>query len=107
MLKAALDGASSQEALLEKMLEIALPRLKAKLNHLPLPKASTDAFLLTETFHSGDADLFKRALPVECQFQEQSPTGLLCRAAAKYDELVGKTTSIYRLNVRKNSRENL
>ena len=93
ILKAAPDGAPPRGALLEKMLEIALPKLKAKLNHLPLPKTSTDAFLLTETFHSGDADLFKRALPVECQFQEQSPTGLLCRAAATYDELKGKTTS--------------
>ena len=85
--------ASSQEALRDKMLLIALPRLKAKLNHLPPPMASTDSFLLTETFGSGDTDEFLRALPIQCQFQEKSSVGFLCRAAAANDELVGKTTS--------------
>ncbi len=83
----------SQAELRKAMLVLALPRLRAKLNHFDAPTTSSGKILITETFTSEHADLFSRETPVKCQFQERTVVGLICRAAAQNDKLYGKTSS--------------
>jgi hypothetical protein len=83
----------SQPELRKAMLVLALPRLRARLNHFDAPTGSGGKILITETFTSDHADLFSREIPVKCQFQERTVVGLICRAAAPNDKLNGKTTS--------------
>src|SRR4030042_5468257 len=47
----------SQAELRKAMLVLALPRLKAKLNHFDAPTTSDGKILITETFTSEHADL--------------------------------------------------
>jgi hypothetical protein len=83
----------SQSELKQAMLALALPRLRAKLNHFDAPTTATGKILLTETVTSENAALFSRETSIQCQFQERTVVGLICRAAAQNDELNGKTTS--------------
>lgn len=82
----------SQPELRQAMLALALPKLKAKLNHLDAPTTTTGKILLKETFASEHVDLFTRETRTQCQFQERIAVGLICRAATQKDEFQGKTT---------------
>lgn len=83
----------SQSELKQAMLALALPKLKAKLNHLDAPTTTTGKILLTETFTSDHVDFFTRETRNQCQFQERIAVGLICRAAMQEDDFQGKTTS--------------
>lgn len=83
----------SQSDLQQAMLVLGLPRLRAKLNHMEAPTISTSNILLTESFTLEHSDLFSRERPIQCQFQERTAVGLICRAATDNDPLKGKTSS--------------
>lgn len=82
-----------REFIRQRMLAVGLPRLRAKLDDMELPEASTDTFLLTESFGSEATEVFLTPKGERrCTFQEKKPRGLFCAAASDDDNLGGKTT---------------